>query len=287
MMQPQSFHMARFGHNGVVLSARGTELLTPEAIRYHVPSVFAEEKHSSRSDKYTYIPTYALLESMAKEGFLPSEVRQGGSKDEEKRGFTKHLIRFRQAGQESMMVGDAYPEIILVNSHDGTSSYQLMAGWFRMVCSNGLIVAECAGPAIKVPHRGNVDDVIEASYEVVAEFPRQAEQIAEMKTLQLTGPEQEAYATAATTLRFDEDTQVSTLSVLRVRRVEDRDPSLWTTFNRVQENLVRGGVRTEQVNEHGHLSRRRAREVNGISDNVKLNQALWTLTERMRELKTA
>ena len=287
MVQSQSFRMSRFGQSGVVLRSRGTALLTPEAIRQHVPSVFAEDKHRSRSERYSYIPSCHLLTAMANEGFFPAEVRQGGSKDEEKREFTKHLIRFRQHDTLPTLVGGSFPEIILVNSHDGTSSYQLMSGWFRLVCSNGLVVAECAGPTVKVTHRGNVDDVIEASYRVVNEFPKQAEQIQDMQRLQLTGPEQEVYAQAAVGLRFDEDVHVPPYRVLAPQRAEDRGDSLWQTFNRVQENLVNGGVRTERINDRGQRQRRRSREVNGISDNVKLNQALWMLTEEMRKLKSA
>jgi len=285
MYQSQSFRTSHFGQSGIVLRARGTELLSPEAIRQHAPSVFAEDKHASRSEKYTFIPTFDLFEQMAKEGFLPAEVRQGGSKDEGKLAYTKHLIRFRQRGAVPMVGGDCFPELILINSHDGTSSYQLMSGWFRLVCSNGLVVSETAGPSIKVSHRGNVDDVIEASYKVVQEFPEQAEHIQDMRHVQLTGPEQQAFATAAASLRFEAG-QVAPASILIPRRREDADTSLWSTFNRAQENLVRGGIRTERIGPHGRRQRRRAREVNGISDNVRLNQALWMLAEEMRKIKT-
>ena len=66
----------------------------------------------------------------------PAETRQ----DQKARGeFTKHLLRFRH---DSMVEGsgDEIPELILVNSHDGTSSYQLMAGICRTICAHGLIV---------------------------------------------------------------------------------------------------------------------------------------------------
>src|SRR5262245_46470202 len=141
MLSQNSYRMQRFGQAGVVLRAQPGEVLTPELIAAQVPSVFAEEKHHSRSEKYTYIPTTDLLRQMAREDVYPMEIRQGGSKHEDKLGFTKHLIRFRPMQFQSIVLHEAFPEIILINSHDGTSSYQLIPGWFRMVCSNGLIIS--------------------------------------------------------------------------------------------------------------------------------------------------
>lgn len=276
----------KFGQGGTILRSRTGEPLALEAIAERVPSIFAEEKHSSRSEKYSFIPTFQLLTEMHKEGFFPMEVRQGGSRDEQKRGFTKHLLRFRQQGTVPV-VGDTFPEIVLINSHDGTSSYHLNAGWFRLVCSNGMVVSEQAGPSIKVPHRGNVSDVIEASFKVVEGFSQQKESIEQMAALQLTGPEQEAFASAAAVLRFDEEHQVQPRQLLSLHRSADDGSDLWRTLNRVQENIIQGGIRTESINSQGNVVRRRSRAVNGILENIKLNQALWTLAENMQQLKLA
>lgn len=45
-------------------------LTNDELIRY-VPSVFSEDKHASRSERYTYIPTITLLDNLRTEGFQP------------------------------------------------------------------------------------------------------------------------------------------------------------------------------------------------------------------------
>ena len=279
-----AFSMAKFGSAGVILRSRGGDTLDLDTIRYRAPSVFAEEKHASRSEKYTFLPTYELLQAMLNEGFFPTEVRQGGSRDEEKRGFTKHLIRFRPQGVQAV-VGDTFPEIAVVNSHDGTSSYQILPAWFRFTCANGMYVSEVSGQPFKVNHRGKADDVIEASYKVIAEFPKQAEQIQEFKRLQLTGPEQQAFAESAIPLRWEDGVQP--YQVLRTRRAEDNDASLWHTFNRVQENITTGGIRVESYTPERGRSVRRSRPVNSVSENIKVNQALWMLTEKMVALKAA
>jgi len=62
-------------------------------------------------------------------------------------------------------------------------------------------------------------------------------------------------------------------------------------LNVVQENVIKGGLHGIAIttDERGRRQRRNVttRTVNGIDQDVKLNRALWTLAEKMAELKTA
>lgn len=60
---------SRFGSAN---SIRRDRPLTIEELFRTVPSVFSEDKHGSRSERYTYIPTITLLDSLQKEGFTRS-----------------------------------------------------------------------------------------------------------------------------------------------------------------------------------------------------------------------
>nr|WP_253380318.1 DUF932 domain-containing protein [unidentified bacterial endosymbiont] len=112
-----------------------------------MPSVFSEEKHESRSERYTYIPTITLLDNLQREGFQPFFACQTRVRDLNKRDHTKHMLRLRREGQ---ITGKQVPEIILLNSHDGSSSYQILPGLFRFVCQNGLVCGETFGE-VRVP----------------------------------------------------------------------------------------------------------------------------------------
>lgn len=282
-------HMNKFGRGGQLLRARQGETLSDDQIMRYCPSVFADHAHESRSQRFQHISTANLLDGMRKEGFGLTEVRQGGSKDVNKRGFTKHLLRFRRTDQQ--LVNDTVPEVILINAHDGTSSYQLMAGLFRLVCSNGLIVADGNIDGVKIGHRGNnvVNDVIEASYTVVKEAENKFPAIEDMRQIRLAPPEVTAFGQSAAMLRFDDD-QINDDTVRNVthsRRMADNEPTLWNVFNRAQENLINGGFSNLSRDANNNLRSRRVREVNGIDGNVKLNKALWTLAESMRAMKHA
>ncbi len=253
--------------------------LTEDEMRRTAPSIFAQGKHTSRSERYTYIPTIDVLRGLRREGFEPFMVAQGHSRVEGKTEYTKHLIRMRHAGQ-----AQARPEaneIILINSHDGASSYQMLAGLFRFVCCNGLVVGEVVDD-IRIPHKGNIQgEVIEGAFRVLDEFESVEEHTEAMKALQLRPPEEIAFATAALALRFGERTAeeggchrpapVTAEQLVEARRPEDIGHSLWTTFQRVQENVIRGG----QPGRSAQGRRLQTRPVGSIDRGVSLNRALW------------
>ncbi|MGS0639352.1 DUF932 domain-containing protein, partial [Citrobacter sp. VF227] len=59
---------SRFGR---INQIRRDRPLTHDELMQVVPSVFGEDRHASRSQKYTYIPTIILLQSLRREGFEP------------------------------------------------------------------------------------------------------------------------------------------------------------------------------------------------------------------------
>jgi hypothetical protein len=259
--------------------------LTEDQLRRVAPSIFAVGKHASRSERYTYIPTIDVLRGLKREGFEPFMVAQGKSRTEGKAEFTKHMVRMRHAGQVSTR--QEANEIILINSHDGASSYQMLAGVFRFVCCNGLVVGDVAND-IRIPHKGNVQgEVIDGAVRVLDDFEAVDASKDAMKAIELKPDEQAAFASAALALRYGERTEgqppipITTDQLLQARRPEDLGPSLWMTFQRVQENAVRGGQPGRTVQGR----RMRTREVASIDRGVSLNRALWLLAEEMRKLK--
>jgi hypothetical protein len=268
---------------------RGDQALTEDQMRESAPSIFAEGKHVSRSERYTYIPTIEVLRGLRKEGFEPFMVAQGKSRTEGRSEYTKHMIRMRHAGQ-ALSKPEAN-EIILINSHDGASSYQMLAGVFRFVCCNGLVVGDVVED-IRIPHKGNIQgEVIEGAFRVLDEFEVVSEHTEAMKALQLAPAEEMAFATAALALRFGEQTieqtgghqpaPVTARQLIDARRSDDLGNSLWNTLQRVQENVIRGGL----AGRSAQGRKLQTRPVASIDRGVSLNRALWTLAEEMRKIK--
>ncbi|HFV8254097.1 TPA: DUF932 domain-containing protein, partial [Escherichia coli] len=96
---------SRFGYANQI---RRDRPLTREELMHHVPGIFGEDKHTSRSRNYTYIPTITVLESLQREGFQPFFACQTRVRDPGRRGYTKHMLRLRRDGEIN---GQHVPEI--------------------------------------------------------------------------------------------------------------------------------------------------------------------------------
>ncbi len=270
---------SRFASHSPVL--RSEYPLSDDQIRAVAPSIYADAPHQSRSQRYAYIPTAAVLTELRKEGFQPFMVTQTRVRTDDRRDFTKHMLRLRHASQIN---GREANEIILLNSHDGTSSYQLLAGMFRFVCKNGLVCGDTVAD-LRVRHQGDVaGQVIEGAYEVLHGFDRAQQSRDATQAITLDNGEAEVFARAALALKYDDPAKPAPITesqVLAPRRFDDNRPDLWGVFNRTQENLLQGGLLGRAANGH----RQRTRPVQGIDQNVRLNRALWLLAEGMRQLK--
>jgi hypothetical protein len=276
-------------------AAMGAAPLSDAELARVAPSTFATEAHASRSARYAYIPTADVIAGLRREGFVPVLARQTRPRDANRDGHTKHMIRFRHEGQANQprRVGMTFPEVVLINSHDGTSAYHVTAGVFRLACLNGMVVSDGPERSVKVPHKGDVvRQVIEGSYEVL-DASRQAIEAADAWAgVTLNRDEQTILAEAARVIRFGDEaghvaTPIQADQFLHARRATDTADDLWTTFNRVQENTIRGGLQGWGRDANNRPRRVRSREVTGIDQDVKLNRALWLLGERMAALKGA
>jgi hypothetical protein len=259
--------------------------LTIDEIAQRAPSALAVRPYAEMSNKYAYIPTLNIIEGMMKAGFQPFSATQSRSRIEGKAEFTKHLIRFRhQDAAQSLAVGDVVPEVVLINSHDGACCFKLIAGLYRLVCSNGLMVSDAEIASIAVRHTGNIlQDVVEGSFRLTEDAGKALGTVRNWTQLQLTDGEQHAFAQAAHSLRFADaegktTTPITADQLLAPRRYADAGNDLWKTFNRVQENVIAGGLSAVQRDAEGRRVRRvSTRRIAGIDQDAKLNRALWQL----------
>jgi Domain of unknown function (DUF932) len=264
-------------------------ILTDDDLRVKAPSIFAVEPWERMSARYTFIPTIDIVNRMRAEGFQPVSATQSRTRIEGKSDFTKHMIRFRDMRQGDkpaiLQLGTIYPELVLTNSHDGASAYKIDAGLFRLICLNGMMVSQGNVEQVNVRHSGGSDGIIEASYQVVEQFPKVIDSVERFSRLRLTAPQATAFADAALSLRYDEGTApISSAQLISPKRHEDTEPTLWNTLNTAQEHLINGGDRGRNTETRRRV---KTRAVTGISENARLNKALWMLADKMSELVAA
>lgn len=269
---------------------------TIEQLEQRYPSIFAEHASEKTSDKYLYIPTFKLIEGLQKNGFQIAGAKQQRSNLDENKEFGKHVVYMTKQDSSALKVGEEFPMLALTNSHNAKSSFKIDTAFFRLACSNGLLMPSQSLNSARIGHKkGMENEVIDAAYRVVSNFDAQIETVTTMKQITLNADEQILLADAATRLVFD-DEQIElnkerrndiAPKLLKARRSADTKNDLWTTFNRVQENIIRGGVNVVTKNDKGELSLRRTRAVNAIDRDARLNKELMTLALKFAELKGA
>ena len=252
--------------------------LSLETLRARAPAVFAPSADEQRSARYTFIPTERVLDGLVQAGFVPVEARQTRTRKASPL-HARHVIRLRRRF-ETVELRDSLPEVVFLNSHDGTSAYQLRVGIFRVVCTNGLIVSWGAFPTFSVAHRGNVvDDVVAHALGLTERFEILAARVERMEQRMLDEDERLRFAERALALRYPDPEQagMAASTLLNCRRAEDAGDDLWSALNRIQENLLRGGLARHTSN--GRLVR--TRRITSIREDLRINSALWDLADEV------
>lgn len=268
-----------------VAPARVFKALSSDDLRRCAPSVFAEHARPGVSARYTFVSTAQVVALLGAEGWEPVKASEQRVRLEDRVGYQMHEIRFaRRVDLEggAFAVGNTRPEMILQNAHDGSRAYRIDAGLYRLVCRNGLTVADADFAHVSIRHMDvSADAFAKAAQSVAENTPRALEAVAKWQSVQLAQTSRGEFARRAAALRWSPDNPVmqalNAEKLLAPVRYGDAATDLWTTFNVVQEHLVRGGDRYLGRSEQAGLRRNRTRPVGGLAEGQKLNKALWAL----------
>ncbi len=228
------------------------------------------------SERYQFISSNEIIQRFAQEGWAVDSATVAAPRKRDVL-FAKHMIDFRHPDFEP--INGAVPRIILVNSHDGSSSAKVLAGVFRFVCSNGLVVGNTVGREV-VRHTGDAAaDLIHRMRQLAKNTSDLYSKIDRWSNIDLTQAQRHEFARFAAQLRWGDAQRFTPEDLLQVRREGDDRGDLWTTFNRLQENTVRGGI--EGLSRSGRAAT--SRPLSDISRSVDYNAQLWQLAEEVAE----
>jgi hypothetical protein len=270
-----------------LVPSRASRALSAYDLRRSAPSVFAEHARPGVSARYTFVSTEQVVALLGAEGWLPVKAAEQRVRLEDRIGFQMHEIRFaRRADLEASVfnVGDTRPEMILQNAHDGSRAYRIDAGLYRLVCRNGLTVADTDFAHVSIRHMDVTADAFAKAAQAVAEnTPRVLESVGRWQAVQLSQTTRVEFARRALALRWDDSQPVTRFltpeKLLSPVRYGDAATDLWTTFNVCQEHLLKGGDRYLARGDAIGFRRNRTRPVSGLSEGQKLNKALWNLAD--------
>jgi hypothetical protein len=256
--------------------------LTTEQISSIAPQIYTEHAYEKMSKKYSFIPTYKVIEDMDRLGWKVNSVKTGRYKDNAQRKHGKHMVQFfnpdiyiknAQGGVE------AYPQVLLINDSMGRTRLRFELGVFRMICENGMIVKSEDYGSIMLRHMGYSFEELQNMIEkIMQNLPKVVTKIQTYTDKIMTPEEQKDFALKAIQSRFGEEklpSQDEIMQVLESRRKEDNGDNLWVVFNRVQESLIKGGF----VATHKSGKSKRVRAITNMTADVELNKKLWEVAE--------
>ena len=259
--------------------ANSAKYLTKANIMSMAPSVFAESPSDEVSKHYTHIPTERVIDDMEVLGWKPIEAKQVAARTKHTKGFQKHLLVFRN--DDVVINGEdgdtVYPQIMLTNSHDGKNSFQFQAGLYRMICSNGLVIADEQFESVKMRHMGySFEDLQDMIKEMVGKLPLTVESMNKMKAIEMAEDQILAFAKDALNARFTKKEmnriEVDLKELTTPTRKEDKGSDLWSVFNVVQEKLIEGDF---QYRAGGKV--RQARVIKNFKQDMKINKELFNV----------
>lgn len=249
-------------------------------------SALSTRSHERLSARYGFIPTHEIVGAFAAEGWALTSANEAKVRQESRQGLQRHLLRFAHDSQLTLGIKERI-ETILINSHDGTSSLQIGAGIFRMACANGIVVADSTVASIRLGHHKlDIDTVLNSAHTILGQAQNVSEVIECWKGTPISADDALHLAEQGIKLRWpDAETQPVSPTVVAfgVNRLDDVGNDLWRTFNRVQENIIRGGQHDAYRMTASGKRFRATRSVKSLTEDVRINKALWSIASQFAQ----
>jgi hypothetical protein len=274
-------------HNHVFTKVKNHESLEDNEIKYLAPVAFKSEMTTQEvadlglSNHYSFVPTMNVVRDLQTMGWDCVDAKQVKARKKSTNGYQKHMLTFEHPKYKVEGV-EEYPQLLLTNSHDGGNAFQLSAGIFRLVCSNGLVIKTEDYGTQRLIHKGYSFEAVQEMVEgFIATIDETMTRITAMKRTQLDKDQMTEFAKQAALLRFTSksynedniDKVVRIDELLDATRKEDNGNAVWEVFNRVQERLVNGNYHYMGTKDKP----RKARPIKNFKQNFEVNKKLSEL----------
>ena len=262
-----------------MLNLENVDFKSLEELKEIAPSIFSKTPSGNVTKKYTHIPTDRVIKDMELLGWGVVDAKEVKARTQDTKGFQKHLVVFRNPdvvinGEDGDTV---YPQVLLTNSHDGKNAFTFTAGLYRMICENGLVVADTKFEDFKVRHMGyDFETLQDTIKDIVGSLDLTVESMNKMKATELNEKQMFELAKSFLDMRVEGSlasyTEEAIEDVLEPQRKQDKGNGLWEVFNRVQENIIEGNFQYHV----GKGAPRQARVIKNFKQDQILNKKMFS-----------
>lgn len=265
--------------------------LNKQDITQKAPVILYNEPTRDLSDRYTFASTETVIDDMSTLGWFPTEVHQRRAKKEFSK-YSPHMVKF---ANPDLRISDgdgdlSFPQIILQNSYDGRSSLKFTAGIFRLVCSNGLIIATAKFGELSLKHKGySFDEMRNLVAARTESIPEQIQIMNTMKGKMLNQQEREDLAMQAILIRSNVPAEnldefkgkidrLTLADILTPVREQDKGDDLWSTYQVTQEKMMNGGFKV-QLGMDANI--RKVKPIRSFEKDVDYNKQLFEVAMQL------
>ena len=270
-----------------MLDYQNDQFKSLEELKEIAPSIFTEKGSDKTSSKYTHIPTDRVIKDLELLGWGVVDAKEVNARQD--KGYQKHLVVFRNPDvsinkKSTNVDGDVFedivfPQILVTNSHDGKNSFKFQAGLYRMVCENGLVIADQQFEDYTIRHMGYDFEALQGVIkDMISNLDLTVESMNKMRKIELDENQQFEFAKKLLDIRVEgtdnlyREEQIG--DILVPQRKEDFGDDLWSVFNRVQENIVEGNFKYYNAKTLG--SERQARPIKNFKQDMDVNKKLFS-----------
>lgn len=264
--------------NAIIYSNPNERFLSNEEIKSKVPSIYGYPAETM-SEKYIFTPTHEIIDSFQKVGWYPTKI-SGVKPSKRDINTVKHLIRFANTNENGFKLKGLSPEVIIINSHNGHCPLSAHLGFYRFACANGLI----SGTEIsKMRWKHKKLDFAEVKQFILTateEFNKNVKFITDYQKIDLTSKQRIQFAEKTIDMVWNGEMFEPEL-LLNARRDYDRENTLWNVFNRIQENVMKGGIRYNVPESRKIRNKfRTSHQIKNIDKEVNVNILLWGMMHK-------
>ena len=242
-------------------------------------SVIQTQRHAEVSDKYVGVNTESIVTTLEDRGFSVYSAKQSNVRKEENRGFQKHMVWMKF---DELETAEGVPSIVIMNSHNRSSSLKLHVGYIRWACSNQLVGGSNIS-SISLRHSQNWQDKAEhflSNYmEEVAKMDRT---FSRMRNQYMSSTMIQDFSYRAAGLRYNQKLVLDTNELSLVTRSEDVGNNLYVVYNRIQEALMKGSFKrkVENIDDEGiitHSDWSKAPRITSTDETMRINRQISEL----------
>ena len=270
-----------------MLDYQNDQFKSLEELNEIAPSIFTKKGSDKTSSKYTHIPTDRVIKDLELLGWGVVDAKEVNARQD--KGYQKHLVVFRNPDvsinkKSTNVDGDVFedivfPQILVTNSHDGKNSFKFQAGLYRMVCENGLVIADQQFEDYTIRHMGYDFEALQGVIkDMISNLDLTVESMNKMRKIELDENQQFEFAKKLLDIRVEgtdnlyREEQIG--DILVPQRKEDFGDDLWSVFNRVQENIVEGNFKYYNAKTLG--TERQARPIKNFKQDMDVNKKLFS-----------